>query len=101
MASMELSAEDAMESVAPEHYVRRYAVGELYVSCDGLEMMGMSDPLKPGTMVRVMGMAKVMSSSLDGEGEKAGSLCIQIVDLDLRPEASSAKAMFPKSAMED
>ncbi len=101
MASMELSAEDAMESMAPEPYVRRYAVGELYVSSDGLEMMGMSDPLKPGTMVRVMGMAKVMSSSLDGEGEKAGSLCIQITDLDLRPEAASAKVMFPKSAMED
>lgn len=101
MASMELSAEDAMESMAPEPYVRRYAVGELYISSDGLEMLGMSDPLKPGTMVRVIGTAKVTSSALDCEGEKAGSLCIQITDLDLRPEASSAKSMFPKSAMED
>lgn len=100
MASMELSAEDAVESMAPEPYVRRYAVGELYISGDGLGMMGMADPLKPGTMVRVMGTAKVMSSALDCEGEKAGSLCIQITDLDLRPQAS-AKAMFPKSAMED
>ena len=101
MASMELSAEDAVESMAPEPYVRRYAVGELYISKDGLEMLGMADPLKPGTMVRVMGMAEVMSASLDGEGEKASSLCIQITDLDLRPEAASAKAMFPKSKMED
>lgn len=101
MASMELSAEDAVESMAAEPYVRRYAVGELYISKDGLEMMGMSEPLKPGTMVRVMGMAKVMSSALDCEGEKAGSLCIQLVDLELRPQAASAKAMFPKSAMED
>lgn len=101
MASMELSAEDAAERMAPEAYVQRYAVGELYISKDGLEALGMADPLKPGTMVNVVGVAKVMSSALDCEGDKAGSLCIQLVDLELRPQPASAKAMFPKSEMED
>lgn len=101
MASMELSPEQAAESMAAEPYVRRYAVGELYIQKDGLEAMGMSEPLKPGTMVRVMGMAQVTSSSLDSEGEGAGCLCIQLVDLELRPSAASAKPMFPNSKMED
>lgn len=101
MASMELTAEQAAENMAPEPYVRRYAVGELYIGKDGLEAMGMSEPLKPGTMVRVMGMAQVVSSSLDHEGEGAGSLCIQITDLELKPAATSAKPMFPASKMEE
>ena len=85
MASMVLSPEDALEQMAPEPYVQRYAVNELYISKDGLEEMGMAEPLTPGAMVRVTGMAKVTSSGLDEEGEGAGRLCIQIVDLELEP----------------
>ncbi len=85
MASMELSPEDALEQMAPEPYVQRYAVNELHISSDGLEAMGMVDPLTPGATVRVNAIATVMSSALDEEGEGAGRLCIQIVDLELEP----------------
>lgn len=85
MASMELSTEDALERMAPEAYVQRYAVNELCISKDGLEAMGLTEPLTPGAMVRVVGVAKVMESSLDCEGEAAGSLRIQLVDLELPP----------------
>lgn len=101
MASMELSPEDAAERMAPEPHVQRYAVGETYLSKEALEAMGITDPLKPGSMVRLMGVACVTSSSLDSEGEKAGGMSIQICDLELRPEAASARSMFPKSKMEE
>lgn len=101
MASMELSPEDAAERMAPEPYVQKWAVGETYLSKDALEAMGITDPLKPGTMVRVMGLAQVTSSSLDSEGEKPGGMSIQLVDFELRPAAASAKPMFPNSKMED
>ena len=101
MASMELSPESAAERMAPEPYVQRWAVGETYLSKEALEAMGITDPLKPGTMVRLMGMAMVTSSSLDSENEKPGGTSLQICDLEVRPEAASAKAMFPKSKMEE
>lgn len=101
MASMELTPEQMSESMAPEAYAPRYAVGETYLREEALKALGLTDALKPGTVVRLSGMAKVMSSSIDSEGEEAGSLCIQITDLEVSPEAASAKSMFPKSKMED
>lgn len=92
MASMELSPEDALEQMAPEPYVQRYAVNELHISSDGLEAMGMVDPLTPGATVRVNAIATVMSSALDEEGEGAGRLCIQIVDLELEPAKTQVDA---------
>lgn len=101
MASMELSPEDAAERIAPEPYVQKWAVGETYLSKDALEAMGITEPLKPGTMVKLMGVACVTSSSLDAEGEGPGGMSIQICDLDLKPASTSAKPMFPNSEMED
>jgi hypothetical protein len=101
MASMELTAEQSAESMAPEPYVRRWAIGETYLSKEALEALGIGDPLKPGSMVRLMGMAMVTSSALDSENEKPGGMSLQICDLEVRPEAASAKAMFPKSKMEE
>jgi len=97
MASMELSAEDALDQMAPEPYVQRYAVNELYVSKDGLEAMGMVEPLTPGATVRVTALATVMSSALDDEGESAGRLCIQITDLELEPTGTKidAASLYP------
>lgn len=92
MASMELSPEDALERMAPEAYVQRYAVNELRICKDGLEAMGMVDPLTPGATVRVTAMATVMASSLDDEGEGAGHLCIQITDLELEPTGTKIDA---------
>jgi hypothetical protein len=101
MASMELSPEDMVEASQPEPYVRRWAVGETYLSKDALEALGITEPLKPGSMVRLMGVACVTSSALDMEGEKPGGMSLQICDLEVRPEAASAKSMFPKSKMEE
>jgi hypothetical protein len=101
MASMELTAEQAAEAMAPEPYTQRWAVCETYLSKEALEAMGITDPMKPGTMVRLMGVACVTASSLDMEGEKADGMSLQITDLEVRPEAASAKSMFPKSKMEE
>lgn len=101
MASMELTPDQMADTMAPEPYSPRYAVGETYLRKEALEALGLTDALKPGTAVRLSGVAKVMSSSLDCEGEEAGSLCIQITELDVKPAAVSAKAMFPNSEMED
>lgn len=92
MASMELSPEDALEQMSPQPYVQRYAVNELHISSDGLEAMGMVNPLTPGATVRVTAMATVMSSALDEEGEGAGRLCIQITDLELEPSGKQIDA---------
>lgn len=105
MASMELSPEDSMDEgmEAPEPYRPRWAVSSLYLSDEALQALGIAEPMKPGTMVQVTGMAKVMSAELreDQQGESENCMSIQLVELELAPakKPMNAAAMYPNSKM--
>jgi len=102
---MELTAEHADEEGAemPE-YRSRWAVSQLYLGDEALTALGIKEPLKPGTMVAINCVAKVVSAELreDHEGESENCMSVQITDMDLAPQARTvdAKAMYPNSKME-
>lgn len=106
MASMELTAEqskeDGMEMMA-EHRPR-WAVSTLYLGDEALKALGITEPLKPGTMVALNCVAKVVSAELreDQMGESENCMSVQITDMDLAPQAKTvdAMAMYPNSKME-
>lgn len=101
MASMELSAEDSMDEGTENSgpYRPRWAVNCLYLGDPALQALGIAEPLKPGTMVRVTGLAKVVSAELreDQQGESEHCMSIQLVDLEIAPAKKpiDAASMYP------
>ncbi len=77
----------------------RWAVSQLYLGDDALQALKIAEPLKPGTMVALNCVAKVVSAELreDQKGESENCMSIQIVDMDLAPQAKTvdAKAFYP------
>lgn len=103
MASMELTAEQSKEEGAEiANYRPRWAVSPIYLSDEALAALGISEPLKPGSVVMLMATAKVVSAELreDQQGESEQYMSIQITDMTLKAGSGDARAMFPKSKME-
>jgi ABC-type molybdate transport system ATPase subunit len=103
MASMELTPEQSKEEGAElSEYRPRWAVSPLYLGDEALKALGITEPLKPGSMVMIMAQAKVVSAELreDQQGESENCMSVQIVEMTLAPAAKDARAMYPKSKME-
>jgi hypothetical protein len=103
MASMELTPEQsAEEGKEMADYRPRWAVSQIYLGDEALTALGITEPLKPGTMVRFMGTAKVVSAELreDQQGESENCMSLQPVELDIAAPSADARKMFPKSKME-
>lgn len=103
MPSMELTDAEATNEAAPEGWKPRYAISELYLDDNALKALGLTDALKPGTTVRITGVASVTSASLRDDGQGDGpeaNMSIQITEMALTPAKASAQAMFPNSKME-
>lgn len=107
MASMELTdARSTEEGAELTEYRPRYAVGELYLGDDAMAALGLSEMPKPGTKIRFSGTAVVTSINMrqDNRADTDGPDCnmsIQPVELTFGKPAADAKAMFPKSKMEN
>lgn len=100
MASMELTDEQAKEEGREmAEYRPRWAVSTLYLGDEALAALGIKEPLKPGTMVALNCVAKVVSAELreDQKGESENCMSVQITDMDLAPQAKTvdAKAFYP------
>ncbi len=100
MASMELTPEQSKEEGQElSDYRPRWAVSQLYLGDEALQALGITEPLKPGTMVALNCVAKVVSAELreDQQGESENCMSIQITDMDLAPQARTvdARAMYP------
>lgn len=104
MASMILTDAQATEEGKEfSEYKPRYAVSEMYLDENALAALGISEPLAAGTIVRFSGTASVSSSSVrtEGDGDVRMSMSLQPTDLAVSGGPKDAKAMFPKSKMED
>lgn len=106
MANMELTpAQSEEEGKEINEYRPRWAVSTLYLGDEALTALGITEPLKPGTMVALNCVAKVVSAELreDQQGESENCMSIQITDMDLAPQVKKidARAMFPKSKMQE
>jgi hypothetical protein len=108
MASMELTPEESKaEGAEMQDYQPRYAVSEMYLGSEALKALGMGEMPKPGTVVRFMGTAKVVSVSARDDNrndpdsdQPEMSMSLQPVELDVKAAAADARSMFPKSKME-
>ena len=108
MASMQLtpaqSEEESKEEGMHGEYNHLWAVSPLYLNDEALMALGITEPLKVGTMVALNCVAKVVSTEQreDQQGESENCMSIQIIDMDIAPQAKNvdARSMFPKSKME-
>jgi len=110
MASMKLTPAQAEEESKEEgmqggEYNQLWAVSPLYLNDEALMALGITEPLKVGTMVALNCVAKVVSTEQreDQQGESENCMSIQITDMDVAPQVKKidARAMFPKSKMEE
>lgn len=109
MASMKLtpaqSEEESKEEGMHGEYNQLWAVSPLYLNDEALMALGITEPLKVGTMVALNCVAKVVATEQreDQQGESKNCMSIQITDMDVAPQVKKidARAMFPKSKMEE
>ncbi len=102
----EMQAEETAEFTDPKPPV--YPCGlSMHLDDEALQLLG-TPRLEIGTLVEITALARVVSGSeyeREGEGggtEKDECMSIQITDMDMRPaQKRTAKAMYPKSKMED
>jgi len=105
MANMELTpAESAEEGKEINDYKPRYAVSEIWLDEHALAALGLTDLPKPGTVVAVNMVAKVVAVSMRDDNAGGGtqaSMTLQPTDMDVAPHVRKidAKAMFPNSKM--
>lgn len=82
-----------------------WALPALYLNDEAMLALGITEPLKVGTMLALNCVAKVVATEQreDHHGESENCMYIQITDMDMAPQVKKidARLLFPKSKMEE